>query len=422
MNLAIYDPLPTGNEYFTKMFAAPVRAYAAATGIACSDLVTLSDVRNSMVVLLTDHLTEERILQLKNNGNKIVGFNVTDSAYISGAIRFAKSLSLVDLVFMLSGVQRCNKSRDWRLTENFEPEMFDKPFLPDETWGVFDYMRRAGRLQSLPYVPWTPLPDLPREPYGRRSQKVILRGGGHARRFILALFLNQLDLLDPNSGFVLHPYFEEDMNPQFRYCDGCRASYRQHGNRAAYEPNQDAAGCNGPHRKQDWPGTEWTFEDLGQWNNRCPKSFFWMAERFADRWCDLPLDISLIESMLNARWLHPTEHMRAMSRIAFTSDIKWMHSIYAPQRFWEAAAAGCINVLPARVTEQDYFPHISAGMHYLMFEEPFENLKLAFTLDEGSYNEMAGETRRLYEQWIAPTVYPVNTNLLAHIFGEMEKL
>jgi hypothetical protein len=419
VNIAIFDPVPMGNEYFTKMFAAPVRAYAAATGVACSDLVTLSDVRNATVVLLTDHLTEERILQLKNNGNKIVGFNVTDSAYISGAIRFAKSLSLVDLVFMLSGVQRCNKSRDWRLTENFEPEMFDKPFLPDETWGVFDYMRRAGRLQSLPYVPWTPLPDLPREPYGRRSQKVILRGGGHARRFILALFLDRLDLLDPNSGFVLFPYFADDMNPQFRYCDRCRSEFKKD-HRYAYLENgsrrRSINDCTSPARN----GTAWDLSDLGQWNNRCPESFFWMAEQFARH--HGPVDMDMIESMLNARWLHPTDHMRAMSRIAFTSDIKWMHSIYAPQRFWEAAAAGCINVLPARVTEQDYFPHISAGMHYLMFEEPFENLKLAFTLDEGSYNEMAGETRRLYEQWIAPTVYPVNTNLLAHIFGEMEKL
>lgn len=415
MRVAIYDPAPYRNEYASKLFFASMRQYAAANGIQCRNIESLLEAeRGEVLVILTDHLNTDLILMLKNNGTKIVGFNVTDSSYIAQSIRYSDALSLVDLIFMVSGVQNTNAGSEIAVDSKFRVTLVDKPFLDPASWQIFDYLRRAGRLQSLPYAPWAPIPEATREPFNRRSQKVILRGGGHARRFLLALFLHVIDKLDPNSGFVLFPYFAEDMNPQFRYCDACRSAYRH--DRWANRRLADLEHCNSPAMVNG----ELTMADLGQWNNRCPNSFFWMAEQFARYHGSV--DMKLVEDMLNARWLEPKEHMAAMSRITFTSDLKWVQSIYKPQRFWEAAAAGCINVLPMRTMAQDYFPHTVAGHHYLVYEETFKNLELAFSIDESSYNEMAGDCRRLYETWIAPSIFGMNTNLLERIFGEMRKL
>ena len=354
---------------------------------------------------------------LKNSGNKIVGINVTDSSYISGQIRYAKNLPLVDLIFMVSGVPINNKGSEIAVDDNFNVTIVDKPFLDEEAWRVFDFMRRAGRLQSLPYVPWTPIPDVPRAAWKDRSQKAILRGGGHARRFVLALFLQLIDKLDPNSGFVLGPYFADDMNPQFRYCDACRRDFKANKHHYTYSPPlDDFAWCNSPAKIDG----HLSMSDLGQWNNRCPQSFFWMAEQFQKR--HGKIDMAIVEKILNARWLDPKEHLAMLGRILFSSDLKWEHSIFMPQRFWEAASAGCINVLPLRTINQEYFPRVKPGVHYLVYEEDFTNLNLAFQIDEQSYNHAAGEMRRIYDQWIQPTTYPINTNLLAHIVNEMRKL
>lgn len=417
MNIAIYDPMPMGNEYFTKMFAASMRKFATNNGVRCSECTNLKEPRDSHVVVLTDHLSEDLIQDLKQRGNRVIGFNVTDSSYISGAIRYAKNLPQVDLIFMVSGVPHTNQGSEIAVDANFNVTLVDKPFLDEENWKIFDAMRQAGKLQSLPYVPWTAPPDVPRTAWAQRSQKVILRGGGHARRILLALFLLRLEKLDPNSGFVLHPYFADDMNPAFKYCTECRMTFKSHGNRYPFIPNLGHLVCPGPHAT---PDGHWSLQDLGQWNNRCPRSFYWMAEQFMKNhgW----VDMKLIEDMLNARWLHPKEHMERLARITFTADLKWVHSIYAPQRFWEAACAGCINVMPLRAMNQEYFPKITAGQHYMVFEETFEHLDLAFLADESGYNNIAGEARRLYETWLSPTVYPINTNLLSHIFEEMRKV
>jgi hypothetical protein len=416
MNVAIYDPSPMGNEYFTRMFAASLRKFLTASDTVCVEVSNLAHVRDSHVVLLTDHLTEERILQLKNNGNKIIGFNVTDSSYISDKIRYAKSLALVDRIFMVSGVPRNNYGVEMAVDNEFGVYLVEKPFLDEDNWRVFDYMRASGRLLSLPYVPWTAPPDAVGQKFGQRSQKVLLRGGGHSRRFILALFLMRQDKLDPNSGFFLRDYFAEAMNPQFRFCDECRADYKQHQQARNLPPSRD---CNSPARGSfDGPAL-YEMSDLGQWNNRCPRSFYWLAERFQER--HGKVDMAIVEKMLNARWLHPKDHMEMLARMLFTSDLKWVHSIYQPQRYWEAAAAGCINVLPTRALNQDYFPKTLPMEHYLVYEETMENLPVAFTLGEQTYIEMALANRNLYDTWLNPGNFGINSNLLGHIVNEMRK-
>jgi hypothetical protein len=121
-----------------------------------------------------------------------------------------------------------------------------------------------------------------------------------------------------------------------------------------------------------------------------------MAERFRDRYG--AIDMNVIDGILNAKWLHPTEHQALLSRILFTSDLKWSQSIYMPQRFWEAASAGCINVLPSRTTEQAYFPEMVPGLDYLTYKEDMSDLGDAY-------------------KWIQPGEFQINTNLLKYIYS-----
>lgn len=414
MTIHIFDPQPWGNEYFSLLFAKALRAYMPEIQAATD----LDNLKNTTVVLLTDHLSQERILRLKENNCKIVGFNITDSSYISGAIRFVPALQLIDLIFTLTGIQTVNHGHEFVIDDKFNVKLKPKEFLPPEDWKIFDYMRRSGRLQSLPYVPWHSIPDVPREPYSRRSQKALIRGGGHARRFILALFLMRQNLLDTNSGLVLSPYFAGDMNPQFRFCDECRTTWKANRQHYPYQPPVDALHCNSPARHAN--GLDWDLSDLGQWNNRCPRSFYWMAEKFQKT--HGPLDMSEVEKMVSARWLHPEDHMKMLARISFSSDLKWLHSIYAPQRFWEAASAGAINILPQRTVDQVYFPAMQPGRHYMVFGEQFEELQSDFRIDEKTYTEMAAETRALYDQWINPGRHGVNESLLCNIFEKILQL
>lgn len=419
MTLSIYNPQPFCNDYFSKLWVPALRKYAEQIGEPIKMVTDLNSVSGGAAVLLTDHLSQDRILMLKGAGCKIIGFNVTDSSSISGAIRHVPALQLVDLIFSLTGIQKVRTGQEFFVDDDFNVSLREAEFLGDEDWHVFDYMRRSGKLQSLPYVPWTAPPEVPRQPYNQRSQKVLIRGGGHARRFVLALFLLRKGLLDTNSGFVLHPYFDEDMNPQFRYCDDCRKEFRANG-RAKYYTNRHSIGCNSPAARDSGDTCDWILSDLGQWNNRCPRSFFWMAERFSQR--HGAVDMNEVEKLLNARWLDPKDHQAMLARITFSSDLKWLHSIYAPQRFWEAASAGCINVLPTRTMDQEYFPKMEAGRHYMVFEETFKNLELAFQVDEQQYNEISANARALYDQWIAPGRLGVNERLLAHIFDEVRQV
>lgn len=424
MKIHLYDPQPFGNEYASKLFFPAMRQYAGDHQHTFEPITELDSVRNTTVLLLSDHLSNDRIVQLKNNGCKIVALNITDSSYISGAIRHAPSLQLVDLIFSLTGIQKTNESYDTVVTEDFQIKGVKKQFLEPEDWMVFDYMRRSGRLQSLPYVPWTRITDVERKPYSLRSQKTLIRGGGHARRFLLALFLMRKDLLDPNSGLVLQPYFSDTMNPQFRFCDECRQvfknnhRYRHADYSCRTEVKWEQDFCNHPARVYEGGKSAWAMSDLGQWNNRCPRSFFWMAEQFQK--VHGAVDQSVVEKLINGVWLAPEDHFRMLARITFTSDLKWMHSIYAPQRFWEGAAMGSINILPVRTIEQEYFPVMDAGKHYMVYEEDFKHLDLAFRVDEATYDSITTEARALYDRWIVQSKYLINTNLLHHMFDQIQ--
>ena len=427
MNPIVFHDPPNGpyaHEYLTKVFFKGMAQWLYANGRAHIEDNRLEKIHNAIVITSADYLNLPTIAKLHNNGCKIVAFSCTDSSYISQNCRTSFALINIDLVFALTGIQKVNEGHEMVVDRDFNVSLEKREFLPSKDWHAFDYMRKAGRIQSLPYVHWLALPEVPARPYNERSQKVLIRGGNHARRFVLALMLMQKDLLDTNSGFVTAPYFADDMNPQFRYCDPCRQDWRK---RRAFGMDRYISGampadCTSPAK---WGRSDQWETDLGKWNNACPRSFYWLAEQFEKK--HGPIDKTALEKLLNAQWLPAQAHQEMLARITFTSDLKWLFSIYAAQRFWDAAAVGCINLLPQRTIDQEYFPAMKGGEHFLCFSEDFHWLNFflddehGHRLSENGYNEITKASRALYSEWIKPGRFALNENLCGHIFQQIER-
>lgn len=409
--LVFYDPPAGRNDYLTRMFFGPMQEWARHNAIHFNDCPDLDSAKNVNVAVLTDHLSEERIQRLKNNGCIISAFNVTDSSFFHNAIRYAPSIELIDRIFMLSGLPLINESTDFVVEPDFTIKQVPCPFLPQNEWEIYKRMLDAGKLLSLPYVPWNPLPDVTWVPFANRSQKVLIRGGGHSRRIILAMFLMLIDKLDCNSGMVLFPYFAENMNPAFRFCDPCRASFNT---RYAPYAVDTTRPCNSPAYAGNG---KWDLSNLGFWNNRCPNSFYWMADRFQERYG--PINHKDIETLFNGKWMVDEEHQRLLARITFTSDLKWIHSIYTPQRYWQGALAGSVNLLPKRTNDQRLFPDLKDGDDYITFDETFDDLSAVLNISEEQYNHISANARRKYDQWIRPTQHDISTNLIRYIYDSM---
>jgi hypothetical protein len=424
--IVFHDP-PDGqraHEYLTKVFFKGMRQWLRADGKAVTDDNVLEKIHNATVITSADYINAESIQILRNNDCKIVAFSCTDSSYIAQTCRPAAEMADIDLIFALTGIQKVNVGHEMVVDHDFNISLEKREFLPHDDWIVFNNMRKMGRLQSMPYVHWSQLPELPARSYNERSQKVLIRGGCHARRFILALMLMRKDLLDTNSGFVTAPYFADDMNPRFRYCEPCRKTYRSkkhfawpenlrhfphHGN--AHEPS-----CTSPAQWGD--ALDWT-TDLGKWNNACPRSFYWLSAQFQNRHGHI--DTAALEKLLNAQWLPAQAHQEMLARITFTSDLKWLFSIYAAQRFWDAAAAGCINLLPYRTVDQEFFPAIENKVHYLTYNDDFSALEASASTVELEYEFVSQNARNLYNHWIKPGRFALNENLCHHIFEQIER-
>lgn len=412
MKLLLYDPPPVRNDYLSTMYFGPMQEFAARVLKRPVERIgAFDEARNSVVLCHSDHLPPGAIATLKSNGCKIAGFSINDSCWITDSCRAGKWLGLIDLMFIVAGMQKVNTGREVTMDENFNIVLEERKFLPDEDWQVFNSMRVSGRLQSLPYVHWERQPEVAPVPFRHRSQKVLIRGGHHMRRYLLALRLIEHGLLDINSGFVTSYYFQDSMNPDFRFCDECRREFKRHG-RAPYVPRRTADACRSPAGS----GEAWDVSNLGLWNNRCPRSFYWMAEKFIKR---CPPEV---ETLMNAAWLSQREHLGLLSRIAFTADFKWIFSIYAAQRVWDAASVGCVNFLPERTIDHEFFPAMLPGVHYIPFGEDLNSLPTDIQISESHFNAISGAMGATYDQWLKATDFGISTNLLRHIFEKIETL
>jgi len=406
--MLLYDPKPTIHDYLTPLYLDQMEKYAKSNGIEFLRIGTLTEAASCIFICNADYLSPESVSILKNNGCKIVGFSVTDSSWVSQCCREARHLQSIDLMFMLAGLQKVNGGHEMVVNPDFTIGLERRQFLPEEDWQVFKSMREAGRLQSLPYVHAERQLNVEARPYSTRNQQVLIRGGHHMRRFILALELMAIGKLDCNSGFVTEPYFQDSMNPQFRYCDDCRETWKRS---RSYRHDFNSGvrlGCTNPH------GEPLNLSNLGEWNNKCPQSFYHAATKF---WSDS----AAVEKLMNARWLTQQQHLEMLARITFTSDLKWLFSIYAAQRFWDAASVGCINLLPRRTADQDYFPAMKPDVHYMTFEEDFRSLSTDMIISEGIYNEISRNAKAIYDDYMRPTDFAIGTPILKRIFDKIEE-
>lgn len=411
MTLWLYDPKPFRNDYLSPMYFRSMEAYAARNGIQLRRIEDIRSQSSGVIVANADYFDLDTVNTIKNNGCKLAAFSITDSSYISQSCREAAVMSKIDIIFAVTGIQRINEGREMVVKPDFTIGLEDRRFLPDQDWTAFNLMRISGRLKSLPYVHAERQPHVEAKPYSLRSQKALIRGGHHMRRFILCLKLMERDLLDINSGFITSHYFRDDMNPQFRYCDYCRDQWKKNGGHVYID------GCNQDCKNDHWKRGD--YFDLGGWNNKCPNSF----DQLAKLMLGPSRDVAGIVRLLNGKWLSAEDHLKMLARITFTSDLKWLFSIYAAQRFWDAAMVGCVNLLPSRTADQDYFPAMTPGEHYVLFDENLESLvENTSAMTEAYYDKVSAAAKELYNQWLRPTDYQINTNLLRSIFQGIESI
>jgi hypothetical protein len=402
--IAVHDTQSGSHDFLTKFWFRALLNCLMDMGVPVKLIANLDQAQSDTVVTDCDFLDPQTVNRLKNNGCKVVGFNMVDSSYLSQACR--ENPLHIDLIFSLTGIQKTNVGQEFIIDKEFNVTLEDREFLPPEQWERFDQMRREGRLLSLPYTHWEAPPAVPRPTWEDRANTVLIRGGAHFRRVVLALFLIRAGRLDSRSGFPLKDYFAETMNPQFRFCKECQLNYwgeqRYRHHEVTKRPNE----CNSP---AVWGG-ELDLGNMGHWNNRCPASFYWLARKFSERHGEV--SPTALETIFNAKWESPETALRMLSQVRFTSDLKWLHSIYAAQRFWDAASVGTVNLLPSRTNDQEYFPHIADGEHYLTFKEDFTDLEQPMEISKELHEHIAANCYNLYSQWIRPDKYLVNTNLL----------
>lgn len=390
------------HDYLYVLWFAAMLQYVKAQGIPISIISELDEAKNDTVLVDTEYLNPETISILKNNRNKIVGFNLVDSSYIAQPCR--EYIADIDLIFSFTGIQTTNIGHELEFDDQFQPVMKERKFLPDSDWSVFNMMRMTGRLLSLPYVHWEKQPEPGHLPKDQKSGKVLIRGGAHFRRVVLAFFLLRSGMLDENSGFALRDFFGIRMNSQFRFCDECRSRFSRSNNRYTHHVSGHSDECTSPAK---W-GNDLELANAGSWNNRCPRSFYWLADKFEQ--AHGPLNPSTLENLFNADFVTAEEHHKMLRRASFTADLKWLHSIYAAQRFWDGAICGTVNLLPNRTMDQDYFPMIQPGQHYIPFNEGEPLVDHDF-----DYAQVQNDCWALYTEWIRPGEYGVNSKMLGHI-------
>lgn len=417
----VFQP-ENSNEYMTRMFVGPLRSFIADQGFS-TDVQPIDEQKDSLVVVHGDLLSPERIRRIKEAGNVLVVIDINDSSYLSSAYIHSPEQQLCDLIFKVSGVPKQNEVNEMNLDRNFRVKISREKYLPDDQWNNFLSIR--PRIKPLPYVLWNPIVPAGEAviPHSQRNGKVLIRGGNHFWRVVLSFRLMQEGLLDDRSEFHTAAYFSPTMEKRFQYCDECKAERSQHG-RTLYDSPIRPKTCNS--RVIGW-GLDGEFyggpmfgkHEFGNWNNVCPHSFFWLVKQFETH--RGPLDKTFLERLFNGDMRHALDFKNDLGRASYAGDSKWLNTINLPPRFWEAASVGTPSLYTARTADQDYWPAVTEGEHYLSYSEDMEQ----FLLDLVSEDEWASVSRSikaLYEDKIRGTQYPVSTALLQYMWGEMTKL
>ena len=133
------------------------------------------------------------------------------------------------------------------------------------------------------------------------------------------------------------------------------------------------------------------------------------------------VDIDLVQNIFNGKFI-TNWFDTILNRYMFYADMKWIFSIYTPPRFWEAAGAHTINLSPERLNDQEQFPAIKDGVHYLSYKEDFSNIKEVIEgITQEQFEFITQNCFAIYKEWILPNKYSISDKLLQYIIDGIER-
>ena len=386
----------TSNDFLRKIYFDSLISYRKDIGVVNS----LKDVKNEVVLLDAEHLKPDMIVQLKNDHNTLIAFDINDHSSFCYSYYGSSQILDVDMIFKVAGLQKINHDLDVGISNSCEYTIKTKPFMDDTNWEYYKTLLSEGRIHSLPYVLWENY-DVPNISFTERKNKVLVRGGHHYLRVHLLFNLIRYGLVDENSSFNTRGYIGQ-------YCKGCSDIYKKGRMTLDSVKNSDLP-CKIPSELPDS-----YFQDRGDWNNNCPSRYFEMAELMG-------IDRGMVENVLNGNYVKMFDFYNILNKYTMYADLKWIFSIYVPPRFWEAATAHTVNLVPLRTMGQDYFPEMEEGEHYIAYSEEFDDLDLVCDLSESEYKYIADNAYDLYDKWIKRNgSYMLSTNLMDHIMRKIE--
>ena len=421
-NLVIYDPKPFKQDYLAHKFFPPLIKYGETKNIPITNIDSLDSIKNSVVIMFANYFTKDTIPLLKNNGNRLISFDVNDSSWLDEAYRFSPALSnALDLIFKFSGIPKVQYSDEVQIANDLTYYKHKKYYIENaQDWDSFCFLRDSDKIVPMPHIPWQQFNIIP--VVFHKKAKVLIRGGNHYLRYHLFLNLAKHGLIGKWSAFILGDYHKPSMDDLNRYCPDCVAEYLKN-RRISYMYYKDKVHtCNNP--LIDWSDgpEEGVFQNHNnhKWNNKCIPLFYWLTERFIET--HGPLDMDLVENALNGFWLRNEDFGSVLAQHLFYGDYKWIYSIDIPPRFWESSAAKTINLLPRWTSNQQHFPNLKEGEHYIAFDEAFEGLERIMDISQAEYEHITNNCRNLYSEWIAGAEYGISTKLMDRIFDKIEEV
>lgn len=421
MNIYLHDE--GSNDYLTKVYWGPLVSYGKANSLPIEAVSSTDHIKGSAIILHGDKASPERIQRINEDGNKLVIFDINDSSYLSSAYIHSPQQSLVDLIFKVSGVPKQNEVHEVNLDRNFQVQVSREKYLPDDKWE--DFLQIRPRIRPLPYALWHPLVPrgTPNRPATSRSGKVLVRGGNHFWRVVLAFRLMQEGLLDSRSEFATAAYFKPAMERRFQFCEACKAEKHQYG-RSLYDTPARPKECTNPATCWEYPGEFfggplYGKHDHGLWNNRCPHSFLHLAKEYER--CRGPLDKTFLERLFNGDMRADSEFTEDLSQAAYAGDLKWLNTINLPPRFWEAASVGTPSLYAARTADQDYWPHVTESEHYFTYPEDMSNFGIRDRSEE-DWARVSQAIHALYNDKMRGTEYAISNALLEYMTDSIKSI
>lgn len=423
MKILIHDE--NSNEYLSRMYWIPLFLYGNQHGLPIQIAQNEAELRDCVAMVHGDRLTPERIQRLKDANCRVVSWDVNDSSYFSSSYCNYPEQHLLDLIFKISGVPKQNEISEVNLDRNFQIQISREKYLPDPQWQEFDKIRQSGKIKPLPYVLWHPLVPhgTPNRPANHRSGKVLIRGGNHFWRAVLAFRLMQEGLLDERSEFATAAYFKPEMERRFQYCDACKTEKAQHG-RSLYDAPLRPSECANPATCWQYPGEffggpMFGKHEFGMFNNRCPHSFLHLAKEYER--CRGPLNKDFLEKLFNGDMRDTSAFVEDLSQASYAGDMKWLNTINLPPRFWEAASVGTPSLYAARSDDQDYWPAVTAGEHYFTYHEDMLDFGIRQRSPE-EWTRVSQAVHALYNDKMRGTEYAISNALLEHVTDAIKEI